>query len=116
LAIAAARAGFDPVLAVDVDPAAVALTRENARANGVAVQARRLDVTREPPPWAPTVLANLTLPLLEAAAAHGGPRPRRLIASGVLAGQADAVAAAWGMAERARRVEDGWAAVVLEAA
>jgi ribosomal protein L11 methyltransferase len=116
LAVCAARAGFAPVLAVDVDPAAVALTRENARANGVRVEAWELDVVREPPPWAPTVLANLTLPLLRAAAAHGGPRPQRVIASGVLDDQADAVAPAFGMAERERRHEDGWAAVLLEAA
>jgi ribosomal protein L11 methyltransferase len=116
LAICAARAGFEPVLAVDVDPAAVALTRENARANGVEVEARRLDLTRERPPWAPTVVANLTLPLLRAAAALPGPPPRTLIASGVLAGQADAVVAAWGLRERERREEDGWAALLLEAA
>jgi ribosomal protein L11 methyltransferase len=116
LAICAARAGFEPVLAVDVDPAAVALTRENARANGVQVEARRLDVTKERPPYAPSVVANLTLPLLQAAAALSGPPPRTLIASGVLAGQADAVVAAWGMRERERRVQDGWAALVLEAA
>ena len=115
LAICAARAGFEPVLAVDVDPAAVALTRENSRANGVEVEARRLDLTRVRPPWAPTVVANLTLPLLRAAAALGGPRPERLIASGVLAEQADAVVAAWGMTERARRHDDGWAALLLEA-
>ena len=115
LGICAARAGFEPVLAVDADPAAVALTRENARANGVAVDARELDVTRAPPPWAPLVLANLTLPLLRAAAAHGGRRPDRLIASGVLADQADAVAPAFGMAERERRHDDGWAALLLEA-
>jgi len=116
LAICAARAGFEPVLAVDVDPAAVALTRENALANGVVVAARELDVTREAPPWAPLVLANLTLPLLRAAAARTERRPQRLIASGVLDAQADAVAPAFGMAERARRHDDGWAAVLLEAA
>ena len=116
LAICAARAGHEPVLAVDVDPAAVALTRENARANGVRVEARRLDLTRERPPWAPTVVANLTLPLLRAVAALGGPPPRRLIASGVLAEQADGVAPSFGMSERERRVEDGWAALLLEAA
>lgn len=112
LAIAAARLGFDPVAAVDNDPAAVAIARENAAANGVEVDVRRVDVTREAP-CAPTVVANLTLPLLEAAAA--APRPRRLIASGVLAGQADRVVAAFGMAERARREHDGWAALLLEA-
>lgn len=114
LAIAAVRLGFAPVTAVDNDPAAVAIARENAAANGVAVSVRRADITREAP-WAPTVVANLTLPLLEAAAALGR-RPRTLVASGVLSHQADAVAAAWGMAERDRREADGWAALVLEAA
>jgi ribosomal protein L11 methyltransferase len=115
LAVAAARLGFAPVTAVDIDPAAVALARENARANGVDVAARRLDITRERPPWAPTVVANLTLPLLRAAAALDGPRPHRLIASGLLAEQADSAAAAWSpMAERARREAGGWAALLLE--
>lgn len=114
LAIAAARLGFAPVSAVDNDPAAVALARENAVANGVTVAVAERDVTRDPPA-APVVVANLTLPLLQAAA-RAGRRPERLIASGVLAGQADAVAPAFGLPERARRLEDGWAAVLLEAA
>jgi ribosomal protein L11 methylase PrmA len=78
----------------------------------VAVEVAEADVTRAAP-WAPTVVANLTLPLLQAARAE---RPRRLIASGVLAEQADAVAPAFGMAERERRHEDGWVALLLEAA
>jgi ribosomal protein L11 methyltransferase len=43
LAIGAAKLGFDPVLAVDVDPAAVESTAANAAANAVAVGARVLD-------------------------------------------------------------------------
>ena len=39
LAITAARLGFEPVVAVDVDPVAVDTTRANAAANGVAVAA-----------------------------------------------------------------------------
>ena len=74
-------------------------------------------------PWAPTIVANLTLPLLVAAAA-GTPRrragpPTRLIASGVLARTADEAVAAWaplGFVERERRELDGWAALVLERA
>jgi len=111
LAIAAAKLGFAPVAAVDNDPAAVALARENAAANGVEVEVRRGDVTRDAPS-AETVVANLTLPLLEAAAADGS--PRRLIASGVLTGQADRVVAAFGLAERDRREDGGWAALLLE--
>ena len=41
LAIAAAKLGFAPVIAVDVDEAAIEATRANAAANGVEVDARR---------------------------------------------------------------------------
>jgi ribosomal protein L11 methyltransferase len=110
LAIAAARLGFAPVAAVDVDPAAVALARRNAAANGVQVGVSVCDV-REGAPWAPTVVANLTLPLLEAAVPARA--PQRMVASGLLAAQEFAPA---GMVVRERRELDGWAAVVLEAA
>jgi ribosomal protein L11 methyltransferase len=110
LAIAAARLGFSPVLAVDV--AGIERIESNAAANGVRLAAVQLDLTHEPAPYAPTVVANLTLPLLEAVA-RVQERPQRLIASGVLSHQADAVAAAFGMVERERRELDGWAAVVL---
>lgn len=109
LAIAAARLGFGPVSAVDVDPGAVALARRNAVANGVDVEVAVGDV-REGAPWAPTVVANLTLPLLEAAVFE---RPERMVASGFL-DREDFVPA--GMAVRERRELDGWAAVLLEAA
>ena len=104
LAIAATRLGFSPVLAIDLDAAAI-----NA---APGVEALALDLTREPAPYAPVVVANLTLPLLQAAA-QVQRRPELLIASGVLAEQAGEVAAAFGMAERERRELDGWAAVVL---
>ena len=45
------------------------------------------------------------------------PTPTRVVASGVLSEQADAVGAAWaarGFTERSRRERDGWAALVLE--
>lgn len=44
VAIAAAKAGAASVVACDVDPAAVAAIRINARANGVAVTARAADL------------------------------------------------------------------------
>ena len=46
IAIAAALLGLAPVIAVDVDPAAVDATRATPRANGVAVDARKLDARR----------------------------------------------------------------------
>ncbi|MET0816621.1 MAG: hypothetical protein ABWZ67_03660, partial [Solirubrobacteraceae bacterium] len=69
------------------------------------------------PPWAPTVVANLTHDVLTAIAARPlDPLPDRLIASGVLTATADAVGEAYarhGLAEQERRVHGDWAAVVL---
>jgi predicted nicotinamide N-methyase len=45
VAIAAARAGARSVLAVDIDPLAVAATELNAEAAGVRVEARAVDLT-----------------------------------------------------------------------
>ena len=49
LAIAAAKLGFDPVSALDNEPAAVEATRENARANGVELaRVERFDLREQP--------------------------------------------------------------------
>ena len=109
LVIAAARLGFSPVAALELDPAAASMARRNAAANGAAVDVVVGDVTRAAP-WAPTVVANLTLPLLNALVLEQP--PERLIASGFLAGQAPSLP----LVERERRELDGWAAVVLEPA
>ena len=108
LAIAAARLGFAPVSAVELDPAAVETARGNAVANGVSVDVSVGDVTVAAP-WAPTVVANLTLPLLNALALSR--IPDRLIVSGLLAGQAPLLP---GLVEVQRRELEGWAALVLE--
>jgi len=117
LAVTAARLGFGPVGAVEVAPGAAALIERNAAANGVAVSAHAADLTAVAPPWAPTVVANLTLDVLTAIAARPlDPLPDRLIASGVLTATADAVGEAYarhGLAEQERRVHGDWAAVVL---
>jgi ribosomal protein L11 methyltransferase len=105
LAIAAARLGWDPVTAVEVEPRAIEVIRANAERNGVAVEA----VAGDAPVVAPTVVANLPKPVLLGAAR----RVPRLIASGFLAGDADEVVAAFGMRAARRLEEDGWAAVVL---
>ena len=61
LAVAAARLGFAPVDAVELADGAAALIGRNAAANGVAVTAHAADLTAAAPPWAPTIVANLTL-------------------------------------------------------
>jgi ribosomal protein L11 methyltransferase len=105
LAIAAARLGWAPVTAVELEPAAIEVIRANAARNGVAVEA----VAGDAPIVAPTVVANLPKPvLLEVARAAP-----RVIASGFLAGEVDEVVAAFGMPERRRLETEGWAAVVL---
>lgn len=119
LAVAAARSGWGPVTAIERDAAALPVIRANARANDVAVRAREGDVTASSPPWAPTVTANLTRPVLLAAAAALDRPPSTLIAAGFLATDVAPVLAAFaahGMREADRRVEGEWAAVVLEAA
>jgi ribosomal protein L11 methyltransferase len=119
LAIAAARLGWGPVRGLDHDPESVRATLENAAANGVEVEAWRHDLLRDgPAPVAPTVLANLLRPLLLRVAEEGfgGGPPSVLIASGLLAPEADEVAAAFaalGLREAARREAGEWVALVL---
>jgi ribosomal protein L11 methyltransferase len=118
LAIAAARLGWAPVTAVEIEPGAVDLIRANAERNGVAVEARVGDL-RDGAPWAPTVLANLPKPvLLEIAGrlgrlAHDLAPETRIIASGMLAAEAEEVVAAFGLRERRRAELEGWTGVVL---
>jgi ribosomal protein L11 methyltransferase len=116
LAVAAARLGFAPVTAVEVDPDALGVIARNAALNGVAVIAERLDLAAAPAPWAPTVTANLTRALLLEAADVVERPPERLLASGMLVSEVDDVVAAWGrlgLRERRRLEEGDWAAVVL---
>jgi ribosomal protein L11 methyltransferase len=116
LALAAARLGYDPVLACDHDSASVDATLAAAAANGVVADTRRLDLRREPGPWAPTVTANLVRPLLLEVAALMERRPERLIASGLEPGEVDEVVAAFaprGLRLRDRRDGEGWASILL---
>jgi ribosomal protein L11 methyltransferase len=116
LSVAAARLGFAPVLACDVERQAVAATLAAAAANGVRVEASRCDLRREPGPWAPTVVANLVRPLLLEVAALMERPPQRLIASGLELPEVDEVAKAFapvGLALAARRDGDGWSAILL---
>lgn len=126
LAIAAAHLGFAPVLGLDHEIESVQATHDNARANGVVVQAQRFDLRREPLPAIesgpggrppPILLANLVRPLLLDLAASLADPPAHLIASGLLRGEADEVAAAFqdrlDLSERERRQSGEWAAVWL---
>ena len=115
LAIAAARLGWGPVTALELDPDGAAVIAANAQANGVEVEVRApFDLLAEEPPWAPTVLANLTPVLHRAVAARTERPPERLIAAGFLARYADDVAPLYApLREHDRVVEGEWAAVSL---
>jgi ribosomal protein L11 methyltransferase len=95
LAIAAARFGAAEVVAVDIDPAAVCATADNARRNGVGLQAGRPETAHG---GFDVVLANilarpleLLAPLLTGHLNAGG----RLVLSGILERQAPTLAAAY---------------------
>jgi ribosomal protein L11 methyltransferase len=109
LGVAAAKLGFGPVTAVDLDPVAAASTRANAAANGVELSVSVGDATSDPLPPADLVVANINL---EAAR---GIAPRvsclRLLSSGYLAAEAFEPNGF----RRARRLEaEGWAADLFE--
>lgn len=109
LAIAAAKLGFRPVVAFDLDSAAVEAARHNAAANGVEVDVSFLDVTAAPLPGGQLALANIALRQTEELA----PRvpTRRLIASGYLVSQEPELD---GWARLERRSLEGWAADLYE--
>jgi len=109
LSIAAARLGFAPVVAVDLEAAAFEATRANAAVNGVEVEARRVDALAEPLPAADLVVANIALAAVSTLA--GRIFAPRLVTSGYPA--ADSFQPA-GYECRERRLLDGWAADLFE--
>jgi ribosomal protein L11 methyltransferase len=118
LALAAARLGWEPVLALDNDPASVEATSLNAEANGAAIDVRRFDLRAEPTPGAPTIAANLLAPLLIGWMPRVPPVAERVIAGGALVSEADRVAEAFAagacLREAGRRTRGEWAALLLE--
>jgi ribosomal protein L11 methyltransferase len=121
LAIAAAKLGFSPVTACDHEPAALEAAAANAAANGVELELSRVNLREGWPPAASTVTANLTAPVLLAVAERLGtdehPTPETLICSGLLAGEIEDVVRTFekcGLAERERRAEGEWRALLLQ--
>ena len=120
LAIAAAKLGWQPVLALDYDPLSVEATLENAVVNDVRLEVQRFDLREQPVPAAPLVLGNLLAPLLlawcEQLADGTAQLPGLVIASGLLATEADTVSAAFaavGLLESKRAIRGEWAALLL---
>jgi ribosomal protein L11 methyltransferase len=116
LAIVAAKLGWEPVIALDNDPAALQATRENAARNGVTLDVRRVDLRAEQVPDCDFLAANVLAGPLRAWAASQRRLPPALILSGLLVQEADRVAGAFAarrLLERERRELDGWAALRL---
>jgi ribosomal protein L11 methyltransferase len=119
LAIAAAKLGWSPVIGYDHERPAIAAAAANAESNGVAVEFRRLNLRDGLPELAPTVVANLTRPLLLDFAGRLGEAglPKRLVLSGLLRAEIDEVSAAFcraGLVEEKRVIGGGWAALRLQ--
>ena len=108
LSIAAAKLGFAPVVGIDVDDAAVEATRENARANGVEVDAQLVDALADELPQTEVAVANVALDVVERIL----PRLQcaRVITSGYLDRDRPQVEG-WTIVDR--RAADGWAADLL---
>jgi ribosomal protein L11 methyltransferase len=105
LSIAAAKLGFGPVRAFDVDPQAVEATERNAADNGVELEVALADLHEGALPEADLVLANIAGDAVLALAP--ALRARRAITSGYLVAD-DVLLEGY---ERERRVDrEGWAA------
>jgi ribosomal protein L11 methyltransferase len=105
LAIAAAKVGFAPVVAVDFDPAAIEATSRNAGRNGVELTILSRDADEDTLPQAGVAVVNISrtaveriLPRLAAPAA---------VTSGYLESEQPVVP---GYRHRERRAVEGWAA------
>ena len=111
LSIAAAKLGFRPIVAIDVDQDAVDIALANARVNGVELDAYRSDALADQLPAADVVVANVALDVVERLL----PRldARLAITSGYLE-RDDPQVTGWRRIDRGDR--EGWAADLYERA
>jgi ribosomal protein L11 methyltransferase len=105
VALAGARLGYRPIVAVDSDPVAISCTRENAARNGVVLDARVLDALADELPPAGVAVVNILRPVVETVLARLD--ARLAVTSGYLVGETP-VAAGWIAVSRLEL--DGWAA------
>ena len=139
LAIAAAKLGWEPVRGYDHEGPAIEAASANAKANGVELELECTNLREGLPAPAPTVVANMTAPVLRVVAeqlAGSGSRegarrslpavapasplatPATMILSGLLPTELDDVATVFapaGLVEADRRLQGDWAALLLRA-
>jgi ribosomal protein L11 methyltransferase len=117
LAILAARLGWAPVHALDLQPASINSVAANARANSVEVGARVADLALEPPPAADAIAANIPSGLHPRVAEALPAAVRTAIVSGFIPEEAAGVLAAYsgvGFRQIRRLDPDGWVIALLE--
>lgn len=118
LAIAAAKLGWSPVVAVDRVPIAIEVAAENVARNGVAVSASVADLATDAVPLAPLLLVNAPPPVQERVADALTPEVRHVIVSGIVASEAEAVIARYAAAGYAPAdalgTDDEWLAMRME--
>jgi ribosomal protein L11 methyltransferase len=138
LAIAASKLGWRPVRGYDHEAAAIEAATANARANDASIDFEQRNLRESLPELAPTVVANMTAPILKvvaqqlAGSGHRGrtrrsnsmeapssppPVPATLVVSGLLPDEFDGVAAAFGrcgLTKAERRDDNGWVALLLK--
>jgi ribosomal protein L11 methyltransferase len=105
IAIAAAKLGFEPVHAVDLDPLAIETTLRNAEANGVKLETRVADALTDPLPAADSAIVNVALDVDRPVGARLD--CSRVVTSGYLASEAPDLPQ---FRREARREAEGWAA------
>lgn len=124
LAIAAAKLGWDPVSGYDHEEPSIEAAGANATANGVSIALEHRNLRESLPELAPTVVANMTAPVLRVIAGllerdgSPPPTPSTLVLSGLLPAELDDIAAVFaplGLAEADRRLQGDWAALLLRA-
>jgi ribosomal protein L11 methyltransferase len=138
LAIAAAKLGWSPVHGYDHETAAIEAATANAASNQATTAFELVNLYDGLPQLTPTVVANLTAPVLKVVAGQmaneGGtwgrgrrslpavapptppPWPSTLVCSGLLPAELDEVAAAFGtsgLTEADRRHDGDWSALLL---
>lgn len=141
LAIAARKLGWYPVAGYDHEQPALGAAASNAVANEVELQLERMNLRERLPELSPTVVANMTAPILRAVAGQLAnlegirgrgrrnlpavappsppPEPTTLVCSGLLPAELDETAVEFaeaGLIEADRRQDGDWAALLLRRA
>jgi ribosomal protein L11 methyltransferase len=112
LAIVAARLGWTPLVAVDVQPLSVQTARENAERNGAEIEIGVADLLQVPAPTADGFAANVPAAVhASVMSGWGSAVPNVGLISGFGEGEADAVIDGYerrGLRERRRLAREGW--------